>query len=645
MSSTHQPRTATLTVHRAILAIALALFLAGCTAHMDPGTGAGPLCDRSDNGCIAPGDDPARQSGAPLFQPYEIAVSDGELSTALEARYFSDVLVDTTEMTGLRLYGYENPDDGSIYACPSTNEYCYTLPGPTFRLRKGDEFFLNLRNNLGDAPVAVDDGTGCNLENQPSSAMQSNGDPKFPDDVFPNCYHENNVTNFHFHGFHISPEPPHDNIFLKLQPGKQYDLNSGVIPPNQAEGTHWYHPHHHGATALQVSNGMAGAFIVEGEFDDWLNAFYSDDLEEKILIIQEIHDVVPFAKGPQNRVRLLVNGQKDPVLEIDVGEIQRWRFLDATSNNLSDLEVFFSDNTEVRQIAMDGVQFATSNYCEQPLLTDAQTNFCTNNNGVRDGNISLAPGNRADFLVKGIGAEGSSRAVQARLDLPEQPVEAIRERFNLSRERETFLTVKMGPTPRTEAMEFPDENQWPPLPGYLANIDDDDILQPPTEVVYSMTGTTSGNPIVNFYIDHRKFDPACVDQRMALDTAEEWRFTNITEVGDEPLQHPAHIHVNPFQVLKRDGVDHPNDDPIWQDVIALPKSEEENATVIRQRFDDFEGMFVMHCHFLGHEDRGMMQTLEIGDQSGCRFCPSPANQQCTDYRASLASPPGIKDLD
>ena len=43
----------------------------------------------------------------------------------------------------------------------------------------------------------------------------------------------------------------------------------------QAPGTHWYHAHKHGSTAIDVANGMVGAFIIEGaSYDDELNKFY-----------------------------------------------------------------------------------------------------------------------------------------------------------------------------------------------------------------------------------------------------------------------------------------------------------------------------------------------------------------------------------
>ena len=42
----------------------------------------------------------------------------------------------------------------------------------------------------------------------------------------------------------------------------------------QSPGTHWYHAHKHGSTEIDVSNGMSGAFIIEGAYDDALNAYY-----------------------------------------------------------------------------------------------------------------------------------------------------------------------------------------------------------------------------------------------------------------------------------------------------------------------------------------------------------------------------------
>ena len=48
-----------------------------------------------------------------------------------------------------------------------------------------------------------------------------------------------------------------------------------ALEMGQAPGTHWYHAHKHGSTTIDVANGMTGAFIIEGGYDDALNSFYN----------------------------------------------------------------------------------------------------------------------------------------------------------------------------------------------------------------------------------------------------------------------------------------------------------------------------------------------------------------------------------
>jgi hypothetical protein len=43
--------------------------------------------------------------------------------------------------------------------------------------------------------------------------------------------------------------------------------------------------------------------------------------------------------------------------------------------------------------------------------------------------------------------------------------------------------------------------------------------------------------------------------------------------------------------------------------VVIPKNGGE--VVVRHRFEDFTGHFVLHCHILGHEDAGMMQTVQV----------------------------------
>ena len=72
------------------------------------------------------------------------------------------------------------------------------------------------------------------------------------------------------------------------------------------------------------------------------------------------------------------------------------------------------------------------------------------------------------------------------------------------------------------------------------------------------------------------------------------------------MDHPFHLHVNPFQAVEADGT---IQRPAWFDVVNIPR---RSTRRIRARFADFSGKTVYHCHILDHEDSGMMGTLEIG---------------------------------
>ena len=110
----------------------------------------------------------------------------------------------------------------------------------------------------------------------------------------PHCF---NGTNLHTHGLWINPNGNSDNVLVSVNPGVefQYEYN---IPPDHPSGTFWYHSHHHGSTALQVSSGMAGALIVRGtrpptpsangDIDTLLRPISGQPFAERVLVFQQI---------------------------------------------------------------------------------------------------------------------------------------------------------------------------------------------------------------------------------------------------------------------------------------------------------------------------------------------------------------------
>ena len=606
------------------------------------------------------------------------------------------------EMVEYNLRMYVDPKDGKP-----------KYPGPTLHVRResddykpGDRWSILLQNHLPasneECSWAGKDGKGrgtcdCSLASKPRCCA----DTTTPNGM--NCFHGDNTTNLHFHGTHVSPQSPQDYVLLQLSPfgttagkvmmGKEYEVVGefqyavNPLPSNQAEGTHWYHPHKHGSTAEQVGNGMAGALIIEGPFDDWLKKYYRDKnrvLREKVLDVQNIHELNFTAPADKRATPIpLIDGQLVPQITMYKGEIQRWRFINANIDADAQLVIDFNGvgggstvDPDARQIAMDGVQFSRKNYQCQPLLDSTP---CDNH--LSDLKFMFSPGNRADFLIKAPNAVGKfyvpyeifgaieeqgtkpvpdpRGGARSALELAVSRARAALDAVAPGSSQPALLSINVIDCPLKEgcAMEYPSPDEYPDLPDFLRPI------QPTpghTQNVQFQILNTSGqmqkNPapagIFGIWVKGQnndkqmQFDDQCANFTIPLDPdgGEEWHISQNGNRGPTPEGtllpfHVFHIHINPFQVvstytLAGKKVVYP--DPIWMDSITLPNNTNPNdpnspstEVVIRQRFEDYTGPYVIHCHFLGHEDRGMMLSVQTVCPNGEWSETSTTQKECT----------------
>jgi FtsP/CotA-like multicopper oxidase with cupredoxin domain len=248
-----------------------------------------------------------------------------------------------------------------------------------------------------------------------------------------------------------------------------------------------------------------------------------------------------------------------------------------------------------------------------------------------------------------------------------------------------FLMVNVSGPPATgnQAQFIPPDQLQLSFPTFLADIKDSEVKGTRT-VVFESTPTANGTtPHAMHTIDGHKFD-GNIGQAVLLNTVEEWKIVNNTVNGgvqatasgdavvttDPPgvVDHPFHIHINPFQITEffdpnqlvpdpntnnemvpkyvtggkynkdvqcllnindpttwKDCHNTPQPDRIWWDVFAIPSAravfttQGQNITQttipgyfkMRSRFVDFTGQYVLHCHILAHEDRGMMTVVEV----------------------------------
>ncbi len=404
-----------------------------------------------------------------------------------------------------------------------------------------------------------------------------------------------NITNLHTHGLHVSPQPPQDDVLLNVMPQceSQVDIK---IPAGHHPGTYWYHAHRHGSTAIQLSSGMAGALIIEGRLDAELR---QRGIDERLFVFQQIshkNGVLESFNDIGKNAVTSINGQINPDILLRSGQVERWRFINGGFEEVLPLALVRECNGEpgcdpsreypLYLIAVDGITIRSA---PQPRNV-----------------VQLAAGNRADVLVK-LTEPGRYRLVK----VPGSRVEGETEPLQY------VATVEVAP----QGVDMPIPSSLPVEAP--ADVDASQAIPRPP-VVFSVK---EGDEEDEFLIDGKKFsmdEPAYTPK---LNTVEAWTVYNCST-----QMHPFHIHVNPFQVTEigepgepggpGDKVmRNPPGDRIWHDTLMIPKGvirKVDGKEVIvpghikmLTRYENYTGRFVLHCHILVHEDKGMMALVEI----------------------------------
>lgn len=600
--------------------------------------------------------------------------------------------------------------------------YNCAFPGPEIHVKPGQKLEVLVSNELEH--LTVDD-----LESfQPQVVGGTDSDA-----VKEFISKQSSITNFHTHGFHVSPQGRSDNVLLKINKGKHnkytYDL-----PGYHAPGTHWYHAHLHGSTSVQVQGGMAGALIVDpSRPEEGLNPpgysviervmvlqFGSGDAidpaararakagalgraaageeasgESQSLIdvgsLQELRnlvnrmddDEIQDLLGSLQDLRmelppLTVNGLENPVARVRQGrQVQRLRLINAGSRR-SDYKTLWVEGHTMYVAAFDGV-----NLTELPRDSSGQFIAYDEENP-----LQLAPGNRADvyFLPESTGSfalmmsgeiglndqGGAARPAAAGEEDPGKNRRIRFERqlmtFEVSGEPPSAAAMKAGVGVDLEAFLVALDKHLkelqktePYATGYLRPFTATDYI--PRKMKFDIENEGEKNR--SFTINDRDYNKM-VDGKMqgSFDylgrvqgdggrgpegqtpwplrsgTEEEW-----TIVNESSVRHPYHIHVSPFWVTgireemcvgagavvpceqnpnDIDQCDCPDgmqaevkdlrtyfpDDPRldrWQDTVNLPAKG--GSVTFRHRVSQFDGLYVVHCHILQHEDRGMMINI------------------------------------
>jgi FtsP/CotA-like multicopper oxidase with cupredoxin domain len=481
-----------------------------------------------------------------------------------------------------------------------------SIPAPTLRVNAGDTLRVKVVNQLPANP--------------PSTEAVAH--LRYP-----------NSTNLHTHGLHVAPglvapgvygDYVMDDPALGIAPGstRHHEYRIGADHP---AGAYWYHPHLHGSTAIQVGSGMAGALMIKGDIDRVPEIAAA---KERVFMFQApLSDaggkLEAFADvaSPASEPPFLINGVRRPLLVMRRGEVQNWHFINAAISKYLNLSL---DGHALNAYSHDG----NCRGAMQSIPPDP------------DKGLVLAPGNRDSVLVKA-GAAGTYYLRTLSYDMGNPAVLPADVLAVVIVVDETMpMSLPAGRLPVPAALAPITDVELARSGGLKRNIvmravfnDNGDpvtslpasaVLHPPpgelpdwqfqtgntfmADTVFAMgSGSQAGSAAPASPAELIPFQSSRAQKQVvALGSVEEWTIFNMNYV-----QHPFHIHINPFQVVKINGAPV---EPFWADTVGLPiggTPQNPTSVTFRTRFLDFRGTFVMHCHILSHEDMGMMQTIEM----------------------------------
>jgi FtsP/CotA-like multicopper oxidase with cupredoxin domain len=114
------------------------------------------------------------------------------------------------------------------------------------------------------------------------------------------------------------------------------------------------------------------------------------------------------------------------------------------------------------------------------------------------------------------------------------------------------------------------------------------------------------NQAGNWFINEKQFDPTRIDFEAKLGTIEIWEIVSLTAAN-----HVVHLHLNQFQVLDDGaGASPPPEQLGWKDTLLIRPFTTVRIIV---KWDGFTGIYVFHCHVVGHEDTGMMAQVRVSE--------------------------------
>lgn len=401
-------------------------------------------------------------------------------------------------------------------------------------------------------------------------------------------------TTVHWHGLHVPPDVD-GQPRLPIRPGEAMTVAFEV---RDRAGLYWYHPHPHGSdggrVGFQSYAGLAGPLVIEDEAERALGLPAGD--QEMILVLQDRRfagdNELTYISGGMGSMmtrmrgflgdRVLVNGQPDAVREVATRPY-RLRILNGSNSRIYKLA--WSDGRPMTVLGTNGGLLTAP--LKRPFVT-------------------LAPAQRIDLWLDLSTAE------------PGDELRLLSQGYQEGR-MDNMMGNDRGGADLPAGARFPllrlqitrRERTGESLPERLA----DDLQAPAIDRDTPVRRFALGMVMMRgFTINGRRFEGATVadDEVVRLGDTEVWEFFN-----DSMMPHPMHVHGLQFTIVGRrqaggrqgwGGLEDGLVDAGWHDTVLVLPGERVR---IAMTFEDFEGLYLYHCHNMEHEDNGMMRYYRV----------------------------------
>ncbi len=410
----------------------------------------------------------------------------------------------------------------------------------------------------------------------------------------------------HWHGMHVPAEMDGNPIYA-INKGETYIYEFEV---RNSAGTYWYHAHTHNYTGKQVYNGLAGLMLVSDEEEQMLQ-LPGGEFDIPLVIQDRTFDrqnQLTYINHMMQRMhgflgeKIMVNGKPDFVLPV-ASRAYRLRFLNGS-------------NSRIYKLAWDNGEPLTVIGVDGGLLPQAEQHPY----------IMLAPSERREIWV-----DFSKHTLGTELTLHSSAFTAgMRGGMmgrGMMRGRRTGMMGggMIKDNARPLGSKFPilkirvtrQSNKTDQLPNRLRKITplrlkDADNADNPKTITLSMRHMTA-------LLNDRsyKMNDIKADEIIPVNSLQLIEFENDMQ-GMMSMPHPMHLHGEPFQIIKRElnqgsvsmnkTVNAGFVDNGWHDSVLVMPGEKVS---LLKPFNDYQGMFMYHCHNLEHEDLGMMRDFRI----------------------------------